>query len=158
MLKSKIKKVILVNALLFLSFQLNLFAQNDWEKWEKKDTDYRMQEKFKSRDYDFNTDNAGEFFLKSVANTYWFFISDVDGNNCPFTPSCSAFFVDAVKETNVLQGTLMFFDRFTRDLNIFKYGNYPLHKSKHFYDPANLYTLSKNEIKYIPPDEIVTAE
>ncbi len=48
---------------------------------------------------------------------YRILISDVDGDHCPFTPTCSAFFVEACRQTNIFQGTLMFVDRFTRDSN-----------------------------------------
>lgn len=150
-------KFLFVN-IFFIILSLNLFAQTDWEKWGKKETDYTIEDNYRKRDYNFKSDNAGEFILKSIANGYWFFISDVDGDNCPFRPSCSAFFVDAVKETNIFQGPLMFFDRFTRDTNIFKKGNYPRVKSGRYFDSANSYTLSKDKINYIPPNEIVTSE
>lgn len=141
---------------IFLFTQLILFTQNDWEKWNKVSDDYVIKDISVTRDYSFKSDNAGEFLIKSAANTYWFFISDVDGDNCPFRPSCSSFLVDAVKETNVLQGSLMFFDRFTRDINVFKTGNYARVKSGHYYDPAKFYTLSGDKINYIPPNEIVS--
>ncbi len=137
---------------------LLLNAQTDWEKWKKAEFDYKLSDPTRSREYSFESDNVGDFLTKSFINTYWFFISDVDGDNCPFRPTCSSFFVDAVKETNVLQGSLMFFDRFTRDLNIFKKGNYPRVLSGRYYDPANLYTLSEEKILYIPANEIVTSE
>ena len=151
-------KFIFIYFFLFLSLSLNLFAQTEWEKWGKTEIDYRLEDNFRNRDYNFESENVGEFVLKSFTNTYWFFISDVDGDNCPFRPSCSAFFLDATKETNILQGSLMFFDRFTRDLNLFKKGNYPIVKSKHYYDPAALYTLSREEILYIPENEVLTLE
>ncbi len=141
-----------------LSAQLSLFAQTDWDKWGKAENNYKMENNFRSRDYSFHSESVGEFAAQSFANVYWFFISDVDGDNCPFRPSCSAFLIDAVKETNILQGSLMFFDRFTRDLNIFKKGNYPRLKSKHYYDPASLYSLSAHKINYIPPGEKVITE
>jgi len=144
--------------IIFISSLLTLQAQTDLEKWDKTEFSYGLEDNFRHRDYSFESDNAGEFILKSFANGYWFFISDVDGDNCPFRPSCSAFFLDAVKETNIFQGSLMFFDRFTRDLNIFKKGNYPRVQTGHYYDPANLYTLSKDKINFIPPNEIVNSE
>jgi hypothetical protein len=52
----------------------------------------------------------------------------------------------------------MFFDRFTRDLNLFKKGNYPKTNSGRYYDPVNLYTLSGNEIHFIPANEIIFIE
>jgi putative component of membrane protein insertase Oxa1/YidC/SpoIIIJ protein YidD len=137
-----ISLIILISALL----SINLFAQTDWEKWGKAEIDYKVKSSLRHRDYSFNSDNAGKFVLKSFVNAYWFFISEVDGDNCPFRPSCSAFFVDAVNETNFYQGTLMFFDRFTRDLNIFKKGEYPRTREGYYYDPTSLYTLSKIDL------------
>lgn len=147
-----------INIFLLILFTSEVCSQTDWEKWDKAEYDYRIEENFRERDYSFDSDNPGEFVLKSFANGYWFFISDVDGDNCPFRPSCSAFFLDAVKETNIFQGSLMFFDRFTRDLNIFKKGNYPKVKSGRYYDPADLYTSSQNKVYFISQNEIVTAE
>jgi putative component of membrane protein insertase Oxa1/YidC/SpoIIIJ protein YidD len=137
-----ISLIILISALL----SINLFAQTDWEKWGKAEIDYKVKSSLRHRDYCFNSDNTGKFVLKSFVNAYWFFISEVDGDNCPFRPSCSAFFVDAVNETNFYQGTLMFFDRFTRDLNIFKKGEYPRTREGYYYDPTSLYTLSKIDL------------
>ncbi len=151
-------KLFLTNIFLFSFFLLNIHGQTDWEKWGKKENDYLQKDTYRYRNYNFETENAGKFILKTFINGYWFFISDVDGDNCPFRPSCSAFFFDAVKETNVFQGSLMFFDRFTRDLNVFKTGNYPRLISGRFYDPPNLYSLSKDKIIFIPQNEIVTSE
>ena len=142
---------------LVLIFSTNLFSQTDWEKWGKAKIDYTFKDNYRHRDYNFSSDNAGSFLVKSFVNTYWFFISDLDGDNCPFRPSCSAFFLDAVKETNIFQGTLMFFDRFTRDTNIFKEGEYPREKSGYYFDPSSLYTLS-GKINYIPAKEIAASE
>ena len=142
---------------MLLFFSTNLFSQTDWKKWGKAKTDYILKDNYRHRDYNFNSNNAGKFVVKSFINAYWFFVSDLDGDNCPFRPSCSAFFLDAVKETNIFQGTLMFFDRFTRDTNIFKEGKYPLEKLGYYYDPSSLYTLS-GKIHYIPAKEIAASE
>jgi putative component of membrane protein insertase Oxa1/YidC/SpoIIIJ protein YidD len=74
---------------------------------------------------------------------YRVFISDVDGDHCPFTPTCSAFFVDACRQTNIFQGTLMFVDRFTRDSNTFdRAGHYPTDTRRNrLIDPASNYRL-----------------
>jgi putative component of membrane protein insertase Oxa1/YidC/SpoIIIJ protein YidD len=151
-------KLFSLNYLFISIFSLNLFAQSDWVKWDKKNPDYLIKKDFKERDYNFQSDNAGEFLIKSAANVYWFFISEVDGDNCPFHPSCSSFFIDAVKETNIAQGTLMFFDRFTRDLNVFKSGKYPRTKSGRYFDPAYIYSALEEKIRYIPPNEILIFE
>ncbi len=85
--------------------------------------------------------------LVEVRNIYGFLISDLDGDNCPFYPSCSHFFVRAVRQTNLLQGSLMFADRFTRDSNIFKdLSQYPVRVHGRLYDPVFLYTLDSTQI------------
>jgi putative component of membrane protein insertase Oxa1/YidC/SpoIIIJ protein YidD len=125
-------------------------------KWKKADFPYEKQNNFRHRNYIFEIDNAGDFLKKSIAYTYWFFISDVDGDNCPFRPSCSAFLLQSVEKTNIAQGMLMFFDRFTRDMNVYKgHDHYPRVTSGYFYDPPQIYTLNQNKIKYLPSTHIV---
>jgi putative component of membrane protein insertase Oxa1/YidC/SpoIIIJ protein YidD len=133
------------------------FSQTDWERWNKAEANYQIPISFRHRDYSFDSDNPIKFVVKSLINAYWFFISDVDGDNCPFRPSCSSFFVQSVEETNIAKATLMFFDRFTRDLNIFKKGHYPRTRDGYFYDPPVLYSLNL-PIKYLPPSEIINNE
>ena len=153
-----------------LFFAADLFPQNikygkavnstDWQKWGKSNYSYKIPdpEAPGKRDYSLSGENTGRTILKSFADVYWFFISDVDGDNCSFNPTCSSFFVLAVKRTNILQGTLMFADRFTRDLNLFKLNHYPHVQDGHFYDPVTLYTLDKEDIKINLPESIVKIE
>lgn len=140
--------------LIILFFYGSFYSQTDWKRWEKTETNYQLPNNFQHRDYSFDSGNPVKLVVKSLANAYWFFISDVDGNNCPFKPSCSLFFVQSVEETNLAQATLMFFDRFTRDINIFKKGHYPLTRDGYFYDPPTLYSLT-TPIEFIPSSEIV---
>jgi putative component of membrane protein insertase Oxa1/YidC/SpoIIIJ protein YidD len=153
--------------LLSLIFVINLFAQNnkygkelnsaDWQKWDKANYSYKIPDQTVTgkRNYSLSGENFGGSILKTFADAYWFFISDVDGDNCSFNPTCSSFFVLAVKRTNLIQGTLMFADRFTRDLNFFKLNHYPRVEDGHFYDPVTLYTLNKEDLKIITPESIV---
>ena len=135
---------------------LCVYAQTDWVKWGKADYSYETKQASPQRQYNISGSNIGETALKSLAVGYWFFISDVDGDNCPFTPTCSSFFLQSVKETNIVQGTLMFADRFTRDMDfVDRFAHYPLAKNRHFYDPPSLYTLNTSKIKYIPAGETV---
>ena len=132
------------------------FSQEDFVKWGKAEISYQKPENYQKRDYSFASDNAGELVTKSFINAYWFFISDVDGDNCPFRPSCSTFLLESVRETNIFQASFMFFDRFTRDMNLFKGNNhYPRVKSKHYYDPAVNYTLNSEKINYLPAGFVV---
>jgi putative component of membrane protein insertase Oxa1/YidC/SpoIIIJ protein YidD len=91
-------------------------------------------------------------FVSGLTHAYWIFISDVDGDNCAFSPSCSSFFIESVKETNIFQGTVMFADRLTRDTNfINRQFRYPFSKNGRLYDVPSNYKLDAAEIKYIPP-------
>ncbi len=157
-------KIFFISVLLFT---ISVFPQTDksrragdeagWVKWGKADYRYEKPNNFRHREYSFDTESVSGFISKSTANGYWYFISDLDGDNCPYRPSCSAFFVQASKETNIVQGTLMFFDRLTRDYNIYKrHEHYPRVKDGHYYDPVSLYTLDEEQIEYIPPSVTVT--
>jgi putative component of membrane protein insertase Oxa1/YidC/SpoIIIJ protein YidD len=150
-----------------LLFTVSVFAQSDrsdkagenvgWVKWGKADYRYEKPNNFRHRVYSLDTESVSGFIARSTANVYGYFISDLDGDNCPYRPSCSAFFVQASKETNIFQGTLMFSDRFTRDFNFYKrYEHYPRVKDGHYYDPVSLYTLDEKQIDYIPPSVTVT--
>ncbi|HOJ18032.1 MAG: membrane protein insertion efficiency factor YidD [Ignavibacteriales bacterium] len=126
--------------LLIVLIQTIAHPQVDWERWGKKEIDYRKESFSKSRDYSFDGLGVTETILKGALISYWTFFSDIDGDNCPFEPSCSAFFIDAVKTTNLIEGALLFFDRFARDTNPFnrrKY--YRIVKSGRFYDPIGNY-------------------
>jgi len=148
-------KVIFINLLLCMYH----FPQTDYEKWSKTEISYEMNSTNRDREYSLKGNNAGEVVMRTFVNAYWFFISDVDGDNCPFQPSCSSFFKESVKMTNIFQGTLMFADRFTRDMNFFdRYEHYPRHISGRFYDPPELYVLDEKNISFIPPPVVVKDE
>jgi len=150
-------KKIIIFFISFFMYPLLSFPQTDWIKWEKADFDYRKPNNYRHRDYSLDNDSSvSRYVVKATANIYWYFISDLDGDNCPFRPSCSAFFVESSKQTNIFQGTLMFFDRFTRDINIYKrHEHYPRVTDGYYYDPVSLYTLDENKIYYIPPSAII---
>jgi putative component of membrane protein insertase Oxa1/YidC/SpoIIIJ protein YidD len=137
--------------LFILIFQFTIYSQTDWVRWEKSDPTYKIEDTRLERNYDLSIESASDVLVKPVINAYWFFISDVDGANCPFNPSCSSFLAQSIKETNIFQGTFMFFDRFTRDTNVFgRHEHYPRYGKHHFYDPISLYTLNEEKIEYIP--------
>lgn len=137
--------------LLFVSVA-NLYSQFDLAKWGKTEISYIKKTERQSRDYSVRTESVSQLMLKPFISAYWFFISDLDGDNCPFRPSCSKFLIEAVNETNLPQGVLMFFDRFTRDMNIFNRADkYPRYDDSHYFDPVSLYTLDEKKINYIPP-------
>ena len=127
--------------LFILILSSSLFAQTDWQRWQKSEINYTERIDNSERSYSLRADDPFEFLLKTTAVTYWFFISDVDGDNCPFDPSCSSFFLASVKASNLVEGTLMFADRFTRDINVFNRSNYPVTKSRRLADPPEKYLL-----------------
>ncbi|MCF8243145.1 MAG: membrane protein insertion efficiency factor YidD [Melioribacteraceae bacterium] len=142
-LQLSFKKLLLILILI----TVNISGQTDWVEWKAQESNYEL-ERIPDRTYSIDRSNLGSTILSGIQNGYYFLISDLDGDNCPFYPSCSHFFVESVKETNFLQGTLMFADRFTRDLNFVKNKTrYSLHSSNRFYDPVNNYMLNTTKIK-----------
>ncbi|MFA6597834.1 MAG: membrane protein insertion efficiency factor YidD [Ignavibacteriaceae bacterium] len=133
--------------LFILIISSSLFAQTDWQRWQKSEINYVEETDNSGRSYSLRADDPFEFLLKTTAVTYWFFISDVDGDNCPFDPSCSSFFLESVKASNLIEGTLMFADRFTRDINVFNRSNYPVTKSRRLADPPEKYLLENSHPK-----------
>lgn len=131
-------------------------AQTDWQRWEKTKSNYLKETIHSQRDYSYQDNSLSYIFSKTLINAYWLLISDIDGDNCPFHPTCSAFFIEAIDETNLIQGTLMFFDRITRDTNpVSRENHYPVYKNFRYFDPPQLYTLNKDKIKYIPAGKVV---
>lgn len=131
-------------------------AQTDWQRWEKTEPNYLKETIHFQRDYSYQDNSLSYIFSKTLINAYWLCISDVDGDNCPFHPSCSTFFIEAIDGTNLIQGTLMFFDRFSRDTNpVNRENHYPVYKNFRYFDPPQLYTLNKDKIKYIPAGKVV---
>lgn len=143
---------------LFLCFFIaeNLLPQTDWVRWEKSDPSYQIKKQNIERKNNFEISSLSDLITKPIINAYRFLISDVDGANCPFYPSCSQFYLEAVEETNLIQGTIMFFDRFTRDTNVFDRGDhYPIYDSRHYFDPVYQYKLQQGEIKIFPAKTFV---
>ena len=130
-----------------------LMAQTDWSRWQKAEVCYSTEQK----GVEANHNHENSFSpLSILKDGYSFLISDLDGDNCPFYPTCSSFFVESVSETNLIKGTLMFADRFTRDSNLFKtHEHYPVHTSGRLYDPIHNYELNNSSVIYYSRDEIV---
>ncbi len=143
----------MIKNILIYFFFINalLQAQTDWERWGKKEISYQKVSSQAERDYAIEGENIIEKSVKVFVDSYWILFSNVDGDNCPFNPSCSNFFYKAVKRTNPIKALLMFTDRFTRDTNPFnRYESYPIDASGKLYDPIDLYLLDENSIQYRP--------
>lgn len=128
--------------LIFIVITSVSLAQTDWERWEKKEISFIPHDEEKS-----SLDNS---LINLFYKSYKFFISDLDGDNCAFEPSCSAFFVEAIRSTNILEGSLLFADRFTRDLNFIKMNNYEFKEGK-FLDHIDNYLFENNRKKSKSP-------
>ncbi len=134
--------------MLFILFAGIISAQTDWVKWEKTEADYEISV-HPQHPYSIDDSGVGSVIVSSLQISYSAIISDVDGENCPFYPTCSSFYVHSIKETNIFQGTLMFADRFTRDSNLFKgKTHYPIHSSGRYYDPTYNYYLVQNKVHF----------
>ncbi|KUO61044.1 hypothetical protein APF79_12880 [bacterium BRH_c32] len=113
-------------------------AQPELKKWEPVKSSYEL--KTNNEETSYSSDGIFTKMLSGTKTAYKFFISDLDGDNCPFHPSCSEFYVESVSKTGIFKGTFMFVDRFTRDLNFFKSREqYKVIKNNKFYDPVEYY-------------------
>ena len=138
--------------IVLISLPVLLSAQTETQKWGKADISYQMNSINIGRSNGIESGSISDIIVSSLTNVYWIFISDVDGDNCSFSPTCSSFFVESVKETNLIQGTLMFADRLTRDTNfIDRQHRYPIASNGRLYDIPSSYKLDPSAIKYIPP-------
>lgn len=130
--------------LLILASPFFLFAQNETGKWEKVQFSYEIKSSQVST-HEHSTENS---FSGISVSLYKFFISDLDGDNCAFTPSCSSFFVEAVDESGFIPGLLMFADRLTRDFNpTGRNENYPLKLNGKYSDPVSDYVQTSGSVQ-----------
>lgn len=115
-----------------------MYAQQTEQKWGKATVHYITPPVEQN-----NAVHASSGVIDYFILVYHYGISEVDGNHCPFNPSCSRFFLQAVHKTNFFQGLCMFSDRFTRDANIVnRENNYRLDPvTFHFDDPVEKYIL-----------------
>lgn len=125
-------------SIFILLFSRLSFAQVEFEKWEAKTPNYVLVSSLNNKDF------QSLSLLSSLQKVYTLLISEPDGDNCPFSPSCSNFFIEAVEKSNIITGAFLFADRFTRDMNPFKDSNqYRKLKNKKLYDPVEKYISSK---------------
>lgn len=138
----------MIKVLLYiLIFSTILNAQTEWTKWSAVEFNYVS--------YGFDNAQQNDYdFLAFLAIGYRYLISDIDGDNCPFEPACSAFFVKSIKSEGLFKGFLMFSDRFLRDINFFKgLNDYPVSEKGKFYDPPEIYSLLPKKYQAIFNDD-----
>jgi len=140
------KSINLIFVIILFVTANSVLPQTDFERWGKAELSYQMTD-IEKENIKIERGNFLSMAVYTARQTYKVLISDVDGANCPFYPSCSHFFVESVDAANPLKGYLMFIDRFTRDTNFFKsYNDYAIHETGRFYDPTYLYSLDKENI------------
>jgi len=137
---------------LIIIFATSLNAQTDWKRWEIKKVGYTKTSN-KLPDYVPEKSDVFSFVIYNAKRVYKATFSDLDGDNCPYYPSCSNFYAEAVRKGGIFKGTLMFFDRFTRDTNLFKDRNkYFVVNGEKLYDPVDNYLLKPEKIIFDYPE------
>ncbi len=109
------------------------------QAWQPAQLDWGEELPMKKKYYDLEG-NAGEVVFKILVNGYRLFISEPDGENCPFNPSCSRFFIESLQQTNIFEAVLMTSDRLIRDTSFGdKYKHYHVDKFGRLIDPPSRY-------------------
>lgn len=133
------RKTILLIVLNLTLTQLSFAQEKEDRRWEKVPVQYSIPIAEEEPKFDLKFNTPEDYLLKPILNTYRVIISDADGANCPFDPSCSHFFLEAVDKTNFLEGLLLFSDRFQRDANVFNRTDYFLSQNRRLSDPVERY-------------------
>jgi len=142
--------MLLLRVLLLCSMSIVINAQTDWEYWSASKPSY-TQQATENPAHENESEGITDRLASGAKSVYSFFISDLDGDNCPFHPTCSEFFVQSARQTNILKSVLMFTDRFTRDMNLGKSkGQYLLTTEGRFLDPVENYLMDYSSIHHIP--------
>ncbi|MDP2303330.1 MAG: membrane protein insertion efficiency factor YidD [Ignavibacteria bacterium] len=146
-----IRKVLL--CVFIFGFSLRCYSQDNSTKWGKKNFTYTNKELATVQSENGDTKSSSKSLVSPIIYLYGKTISEHDGDNCPFHPSCSSFFLDAVHQTDFISGILLFADRFTRDTNPVKSSkkNFLLPTGK-LYDPVKKYLLKSEHFIFSPED------
>lgn len=115
-----------------------MISQVDFIRWEKSDN-YLLIESRNSLAESFETKNINkkQSFIDVLLKVYKYSFSNFDGDNCSFYPSCSEFLAESFNLTNPLVSILLFFDRLSRDTNIFFKGDYVIINNRYFDPPSD---------------------
>ncbi len=132
-------KTILVTILILFVTQESFAQQIENQKWEKIPVRYTIPVENRKHVLDLKFDKPSDYLIKPLLNLYRITISEPDGSVCPFEPSCSQFFIEAVEKTNFIEGLLLFSDRFQRDANVFNRWDYSVSKNRRLIDPIEKY-------------------
>jgi len=99
-----------------ISFSCLILSGQSEEEWAAAESfleTHKHSHKFETAFAGSSTSEI-QFLFSGLFLFYKAFISSQDGQSCSFTPSCSAYGLDAVRMFGPLKGTLMGFDRLTR--------------------------------------------
>lgn len=117
-----------------------IHPQQENSVWGIKKPDYNLHMHDVKKEYTYSFDSPADFITIPVIYTYWFAFSEPDGDNCPFYPSCSSFLVDGIQSYGFFRGSLLFWDRFTRDTNFTnRKKKYPVLHDHKYLDLPQLY-------------------
>lgn len=136
-------------------FTVSLSAQTETSIWQKAEISYVQ----KTHQHVHSVEESSFSPIDLLIGLYRVGFSDVDGDNCAFHPSCSRFFLYAVKRTNIIQGFILAADRLTRDTNVFGRNQlYPYYYDGHFYDPIDNYLFDSSAFIYHPVGKVMKTE
>lgn len=118
------------------------FSEEENSVWTARKPEYHTELKPEGKNYNLPFNSLTDFITIPLIYTYWFAISEPDGDKCPFHPSCSSFLMHSIDDTGMITGTILFFDRFTRDANIVnRRDHYPLITKGKYFDAHYFYLL-----------------
>jgi Domain of unknown function DUF37. len=109
------------------------------QAWQPKEVDYGVEIP-PGPEFHKLEGSLPEVSVKLFVNAYRLIISNPDGERCPFSPSCSRFFVEAVKQTNIFEAILLSSDRLIRDTSAGnRLSQYSIDATGHLIDPPSRY-------------------
>lgn len=119
-----------------------LYSEEENTVWSARKPEYQSELKPAGKIYNLQFNSLSDYLTVPLIYTYWIAISEPDGDKCPFHPSCSSFLMNSIDAEGLFTGTILFFDRFTRDANIVnRREHYPLFSHGKYFDAHNVYLL-----------------
>ncbi|MBI5726383.1 MAG: membrane protein insertion efficiency factor YidD [Ignavibacteriales bacterium] len=116
----------------------NAAAQTGTVKWGKVNKSYGViPTEHTHENFTMSIKKPSDILIKPLFAVYQYLISEPDGSRCPFSPSCSSFFVQVAEEASFPAALFLTADRLTRDAN--------------FINRRKLYHLDKTTNKFLDP-------
>ncbi|MBI2417475.1 MAG: membrane protein insertion efficiency factor YidD [Ignavibacteriales bacterium] len=120
----------------------NAAAQTGTVKWGKVNKSYGVNPtEHPHENFTVSFKKPSDILVKPLFAVYQYFISEPDGSRCPFSPSCSSFFLQATEQVSFPAALFLTADRLTRDANFINRGKlYHLDKATNkLLDPVSKY-------------------